>query len=57
MELSFRYFFENPTIAQLAEKIVIQQLEETEIDDIDQMLEEIEQLSEEEVVQQLSLEI
>ncbi|ACK73920.1 amino acid adenylation domain protein (plasmid) [Gloeothece citriformis PCC 7424] len=53
IEFSFRYFFDNPTITQLAEQVIIQQLEQSEVDELEQILEEIDQLSEEEVVEQL----
>jgi amino acid adenylation domain-containing protein len=53
IEFSFRYFFDHPTITQLAEKVIIQQLEQSESDALDQILAEIDQLSEEEVAQQL----
>lgn len=53
IEFSFRYFFDNPTINQLAERVIIQQLEQSESDALAQILGEIDQLSDEEVAQQL----
>lgn len=52
-ELSVRSLFENPTIAQLAEQIVEQQLEQAELEDLEQILEEVGELSDDEVKQQL----
>jgi hypothetical protein len=55
LKLSFLsvIFFDNPTINQLAERVIIQQLEQSESDALAQILGEIDQLSDEEVAQQL----
>ncbi|QMS88311.1 amino acid adenylation domain-containing protein [Nostoc edaphicum CCNP1411] len=53
LEFSLRYLFENPTIAELAQKVSEQQIEQAENDDLAQILREVDQLSEEEVTQQL----
>ena len=50
-----RYLFENPTIAELAQKVIEQQIEQVENDDLARILAEVDQLSEEEVTQQLML--
>lgn len=55
IEFPFRYLFENPTISQLAEKVVNQQIELAEGDEFAQILGEIDELSEDEVAQQLFL--
>ncbi|MDJ0728709.1 MAG: amino acid adenylation domain-containing protein [Crocosphaera sp.] len=55
IEFPFRYLFENPTIAKLGEKVTIQQLEQAQGDELSQILEEIDELSEEEATQQLLL--
>ncbi|MBP0020802.1 MAG: amino acid adenylation domain-containing protein [Cyanobacteria bacterium SBLK] len=52
-ELPVGSLFENPTIAELAEHVVGQQLEQAELDDLEQILEEVTQLSDDEVKQQL----
>lgn len=54
IEFSFRYLFENPTISQLAEKVIMHQLEQSESDALAAILGEIDQLSDQEVAQQLS---
>ncbi|MEH2026225.1 non-ribosomal peptide synthetase [Nostoc sp.] len=53
LDFSLRYLFENPTIAELAQKVITQQIEQAENDAISQILSEVDQLSEEEVTQQL----
>ncbi|MBG1264988.1 non-ribosomal peptide synthetase [Nostoc sp. WHI] len=53
LDFSLRYLFENPTIAELAQKAIAQQIEQAENDAISQILREVDQLSEEEVAQQL----
>ncbi len=55
LDFSLRYLFENPTIAELAQKVSEQQIEQAENDAIAQILREVDQLSEEEVTQQLLL--
>ncbi len=53
LDFPLRYLFENPTIAELAQKVIAQSVEQAENDAIAQILGEVEQLSEEEVTQQL----
>ncbi|MHC5737513.1 non-ribosomal peptide synthetase [Nostoc sp.] len=53
LNFPLRYLFENPTIAELAQKAIAQQIEQAENDAIAQILGEVAQLSEEEVTQQL----
>ncbi|MBW4672725.1 MAG: amino acid adenylation domain-containing protein [Desmonostoc geniculatum HA4340-LM1] len=53
IEFPLRYLFENPTIAELAQKVINQQIEQVENDALAQILGEIDGLSEEEVTQQL----
>ncbi|MEH2147513.1 non-ribosomal peptide synthetase [Nostoc sp.] len=53
LNFPLRYLFENPTIAELAQKVISQQIEQAENDAIAQILEEVAQLSEEEVTQKL----
>ncbi|MBP5974299.1 amino acid adenylation domain-containing protein [Brasilonema sp. CT11] len=53
LDFPLRYVFENPTIAELAQKVIDQQIEQAENDELTQLLGEVEQLSEEEVTQQL----
>ncbi|MGJ5631992.1 amino acid adenylation domain-containing protein [Nostoc sp. CALU 1950] len=55
LDFSLRYLFENPTIAELAQKVSEQQIEQAENDALAQILREVDQLSEEEVTQQLLL--
>ncbi|BAZ09547.1 amino acid adenylation domain-containing protein [Calothrix sp. NIES-4071] len=55
LDFPLRYIFENPTIAQLAQKVIEQQIEQAENDALAQILSEVNQLSEEEVTQQLLL--
>ncbi|MEH1937182.1 MAG: amino acid adenylation domain-containing protein [Nostoc sp.] len=53
LDFCLRYLFENPTIAELAQKVITQQIEQAENDALAQILSEVDQLSEEEVTQQL----
>lgn len=53
LDFPLRYLFENPTIAELAQKVIAQKLEQSETDALAQILGEVDQLSEEEVTQQL----
>jgi len=53
IDFPFRYFFDNPTIEQLAKKVINQQIEQTETDALAKILGEIDQLSEEEATRQL----
>ncbi|MBG1241152.1 non-ribosomal peptide synthetase [Nostoc sp. NZL] len=53
LDFALRYLFENPTIAELAEKVSDQQIEQAENDDLASILQEVEHLSEQEVTQQL----
>ena len=55
IEFPFRYLFENPTIGQLANKVVNQQIEQVKSDELVQILGEIDELSEDEAAQQLIL--
>jgi acyl carrier protein len=55
IEFPFRYLFENPTISQLAEQVVNQQIELVKGDELAQILGEIDELSEDEAAQQLFL--
>jgi len=55
LDFSLRYLFENPTIAELAQKVIEQQIEQVENDELARILAEVDQLSEEEVTQQLML--
>ncbi|MEH2094788.1 MAG: phosphopantetheine-binding protein [Nostoc sp.] len=55
LDFPLRYLFENPTIAELAQKVIAQQIEGAENDALAQILEEVDQLSEAEVTQQLIL--
>jgi acyl-coenzyme A synthetase/AMP-(fatty) acid ligase/acyl carrier protein len=55
IEFPFRYLFENPTISQLAEKVVNQRIELVKADELAQILGEIDELSEDEAAQQLVL--
>ncbi|NET72096.1 MAG: amino acid adenylation domain-containing protein [Sphaerospermopsis sp. SIO1G2] len=54
IDFYLRYLFEHPTIAELAQKITEQQIQQTENDDLAAILAEVDQLSEEEITQQLS---
>ncbi len=53
IEFPFRYLFENPTLAKLAEKVITQQVEQSENDALAKILGEVDELSEEEAAQQL----
>ncbi|MEH2155323.1 non-ribosomal peptide synthetase [Nostoc sp.] len=53
LNFPLRYLFENSTIAELAQKVNAQQIEQAENDAIAQILGEVAQLSEEEVTQEL----
>lgn len=48
-----RALFDNPTIAELAQNVLTQQIEQAESDDLAEILREIEQLSEGEAMEQL----
>uniref|UniRef100_A0A2P1CYX5 AptB n=1 Tax=Fischerella sp. CENA298 TaxID=1622126 RepID=A0A2P1CYX5_9CYAN len=51
LDFPLRYLFENFTIAELAEKVSEQQIQQAENDDLARILQEVEQLSQEEVRQ------
>lgn len=51
--LPLRAVFENPTIAELAELVIVQEFEQVETDALKQILSHVEQLSEDEINQQL----
>uniref|UniRef100_A0A2P1CZ88 AptB n=1 Tax=Nostoc sp. FSN-E TaxID=2027337 RepID=A0A2P1CZ88_9NOSO len=53
LDFPLRYLFDNPTIAELAQKVMEQQIEQSENDELARILAEVDQLSEEEVTQQL----
>jgi surfactin family lipopeptide synthetase C len=53
LDFSLRYLFENPTIAELAEKVIEEQIEQAENDALAKILSEVDELSQEEVTQQL----
>ena len=53
LDFPIRYLFENPTIAELAQKAIAQQIEQAENDALAQILGEVDQLSEAEATQQL----
>jgi surfactin family lipopeptide synthetase C len=55
LDFPLRYLFENSTIAELAQKVSDQQIEQAENDALARILAEVDQLSEEEVTQQLLL--
>lgn len=55
IDFPFRYFFANPTIDQLAKKVINQQIEQAENDALAKILGEVDQLSEEEAAEQLFL--
>ncbi|MEA5601255.1 amino acid adenylation domain-containing protein [Nostoc sp. UHCC 0252] len=55
LDFPLRYLFENPTIAELSQKVIAQQIEQAEDDDLAEILAEVDQLSEAEVTQQLLL--
>ncbi|MEH2266222.1 non-ribosomal peptide synthetase [Nostoc sp.] len=52
LDFSLRYLFENPTLAELAQKVSEQQIEQAENDALARILREVDQLSEAEVMQQ-----
>ncbi|WP_292877327.1 non-ribosomal peptide synthetase/type I polyketide synthase [Nostoc sp. NMS1] len=54
IELPLRYLFESPTIAELAELLTAQQIEQAETNMLEQLLTEIDELSDEEVRQLLA---
>ena len=53
LDFPLRYLFENPTIAELAQKVIEQQIEQVENDELARILAEVDKLSEQEVTQQL----
>ncbi|MDF5726913.1 MAG: amino acid adenylation domain-containing protein [Rhizonema sp. PD38] len=53
LDFPLRYLFENPTIIELAQKVIEQQIEQAENDALAQILCEVDRLSEEEVTQEL----
>lgn len=53
LDFPLRYLFENPTIVELAQKVIAQKIEQAENDTLVQILSEVDRLSEEEVTQQL----
>ena len=53
LDFPLRYLFENPTIAELAQKVIVQQIEQAENDALAEILGEVDELSEEEAAQQL----
>ncbi len=53
LDFPLRYLFENPTIAELAHKVMEQQIEQAENDALAQILGEVDGLSDEEVTQAL----
>ncbi|QKQ75847.1 non-ribosomal peptide synthetase [Nostoc sp. TCL240-02] len=55
LDFLLRYLFENPTIAELAQKVSEQQIEQAENDALAQILKEVDQLSDQEVTQELLL--
>jgi acyl-coenzyme A synthetase/AMP-(fatty) acid ligase/acyl carrier protein len=55
VDFPLRYLFENPTIAELAQKAIAQQIEQAENDTLAQILKEVDQLSDQEVTQELLL--
>ncbi|MCL6755244.1 amino acid adenylation domain-containing protein [Nostoc sp. CCCryo 231-06] len=55
LDFPLRYLFENPTIAELSQKVIAQQIEQAENDALAEILAEVEELSEAEVTQQLLL--
>jgi surfactin family lipopeptide synthetase C len=55
MDFPLRYLFENPRIADLAQKVTSLQFEQVENDALEEILGEVDGLSEEEVMQQLLL--
>ncbi|MUG96546.1 amino acid adenylation domain-containing protein [Scytonema sp. UIC 10036] len=55
IDFPLRELFDNPTIAELAQKVSDRQLEQAENDALEEILGEVDDLSEEEVMQQLLL--
>ncbi len=55
LDFSLRYLFENPTIAELSQKVIPEQVEQVENDVLAQILGEVDRLSAAEVNQQLLL--
>jgi amino acid adenylation domain-containing protein len=55
LDFPLRYLFENPTIAELAQKVSEQQIEQAENDALARILKEVDQLSDQEVTQELLL--
>ncbi len=53
LDFSLRYLFENPTIAELSQKVISEQIEQVENDTLAQILGEVDRLSAVEVSQQL----
>jgi surfactin family lipopeptide synthetase C len=53
LDFSLRYLFENPTIAELSQKVISEQIEQAENDALAQIIGEVDQLSAAEVSQQL----
>ena len=53
LDFPLRYLFENPTIAELAQKVITEQIEQAENDALAEILGEVDQLSEAEVTKQL----
>ncbi|GAA6614457.1 hypothetical protein NUACC26_002350 [Scytonema sp. NUACC26] len=53
IDFTLRYLFENPTIAELTQKVSNRQFEQAENDALEEILGEVDGLSEEEVMQQL----
>jgi amino acid adenylation domain-containing protein len=49
MEIPLRHLFEDPTVARLAERIIAQQLEQADRDALEQLVNEIDALSDDEV--------
>ncbi|MFB2892393.1 amino acid adenylation domain-containing protein [Aerosakkonemataceae cyanobacterium BLCC-F50] len=54
IDLTLRYLFENPTIAELSQKVIDRQVEQVGDDELNRILEEVNELSDREVKQQLS---
>ncbi|AVH66608.1 non-ribosomal peptide synthetase [Nostoc sp. 'Peltigera membranacea cyanobiont' N6] len=53
LDFPLRYLFENPTIAELSQKVIAQQIEQAENDELANILAEVDRLSEQELTQQL----
>lgn len=54
IDLTLRYLFENPTIAELSQKVIDRQVEQVGDDELNRILGEVNELSDREVKQQLS---